>query len=102
VVKRKRKSESKATDHIGTYTFHGVDIEPTSNGEATGICPFCGKNKFYVNIKEGTFCCKSANTCGKTGNKYTFLQLFYDLSLSVTTLNHYKSLILYLLCLYRS
>jgi len=92
VVKRKRKSESKTTDHIATYTFHGVDIEPTSNGEATGICPFCGKNKFYVNIKEGTFCCKSANTCGKTGNKYTFLQLFYDLSLSVTTLNHYKRL----------
>ncbi len=86
------KKKIKEADHLATYTFHGVDIEPSSNGEATGTCPFCGKSKFYVNIKEGTFCCKSVNTCGKTGNKYTFLQLFYDLSLSVTTLSQYKSL----------
>jgi len=89
MVKRKIKKE---VNHLATYTFHGVDIEPSSNGEATGTCPFCGKDRFYVSIEEGTFCCKSVNTCGKTGNKYTFLQLFYDLSLSVTTLNQYKKL----------
>ena len=90
--KRRKSSKTKQVDHLATYTFHGVDISSGSNGEATGTCPFCGKNKFYVNIKEGTFCCKSANTCGKTGNKYTFLQLFYDLSLSITTPAQYKSL----------
>jgi len=88
VTKRTKSGE----DTLSTYTFHGVDILPGRNGQAVGICPFCGNDKFYVDKKEGLFDCKSLNSCGRSGNKYTFLQMFYETALEMTTVAKYKSL----------
>ena len=86
------KSKSKDIDHLVTYEFHGVEISPSSNGEAKGTCPFCGKDKFYINKKEGLFSCKSLNTCGVSGNKYTFLEELHKVALAGTEDADYKKL----------
>lgn len=48
-------------EKLKPYLFHGVNLNWTSGqqtGEATGQCPFCGReDKFTVNIETGQYRC---------------------------------------------
>jgi len=86
---------------LKTYKSHGVHFHESKDGESKALCPFCQDNAFTVNegkglgedgkpsTKGGMFKCWS---CGKSGNKYTFLQLYYDQCYDETSLAHYKIL----------
>lgn len=70
--------------HIRAFTFHGVDLEPTTNlPQYYGTCPFCDKErKFYVNSQDGLWDCK---VCGRKGNPHTFLEQLWEESDSRTS-----------------
>jgi len=58
---------------LATFEAHGfVEEEEVGEDNVRGVCPFCGKSKFYVNQATGQWDCKSGS-CGRTGNLLTFL-----------------------------
>jgi hypothetical protein len=57
------------------YLSLGLDFHHAEGDEQKTTCPFCKKNSLHVNKTNGLFHCKS---CTKSGNKYTFLQYYYD------------------------
>lgn len=75
--------------HIKTYVGLGVEFHDKDGVECRATCSFCHGDKMYINVAEGFFDCKS---CGKSGNKYTYMQALYDDHFSSTTKEHYKSL----------
>lgn len=78
-------------DHLKTYEHWGVEFKNRDSKEVEkkGSCPFCGGSALHVRSDEGMFHCK---TCEKQGNKYTFIQLYYDMWLETTTAKDYKKL----------
>lgn len=77
----KDASDTPAT--LKTFQSHGVDVDrQVENGEIKTDCPFCDGSAFFVNVEEGTFHCK---TCPMQGNKYVFLQLWFDRCYDKTT-----------------
>lgn len=56
---------------------HGFEPTGTTGSEVYGHCPFCGKEKFYVNKESGQWECK-AGKCSKNGNVTTFLDQIID------------------------
>jgi hypothetical protein len=74
--------------HLKAFAFHGVDIDCRSDSEeAIGECPFCGRDKkFYVNVNDGRWQCKScmAGTDKGGGNSVTFIRLLWEKSLAAT------------------
>lgn len=82
---------------LNTFRFHGIDVPKEVNGSHQAVvetCPFCGDERklFFISAKPknaGQFNCKK---CGLTGNRYVFLQLFYEHRLEETTDEHYKKL----------
>lgn len=75
--------------HLKTYETHGVEFTRVDGREHKAECPFCGKAALSVNQDEGFFKCWG---CSKGGNKYNFLQLYYDLRYTETTANQLKRL----------
>lgn len=72
------------------YLFHGLDLDPKPGGsEATGECPFCGKEgKFSINIETGQSHCWYCNVSpdGKSGmNVTTFMRLIHERSMQNTS-----------------
>lgn len=71
------------------YLFHGVDLDWRDGGkEASGECPFCGREKFSVDVTTGKWRCL---VCDESGNSSSFLRKlwkeshhtkFYRVSLS--------------------
>jgi hypothetical protein len=55
-------------------------------------CPFCGKNKFYVNVRTGEYKCHSENACGAKGNATTLVRWYYKERLGETADEHYRLL----------
>jgi hypothetical protein len=82
VTAKAKKATKDSPEHIRTFESHGISFHSSEGGEHKGECPFCNGKAFFVNEKEGMFHCK---TCPATGNKYTFLQLYYDQCFSKTT-----------------
>jgi hypothetical protein len=85
----KHASNGEAVDHIKTYETHGIDFYRVDGDEHKCECPFCGKKAMSVNAKEGFFKCWD---CSRSGNRYTFLQLFYDQCFDATTPAQLKKL----------
>ncbi len=75
--------------HLKTYYGLGVIFQTQDEPEIRASCSFCYNDKLFINAAEGFFDCKS---CGKNGNKYTYMQALYDKYFSETTAAHYKSL----------
>lgn len=67
---------------LRAYIFHGLDLDSTGKGEQVIDCPFCGKEKFSVNSKNGHWQCF---TCGEIGGVWKFLELLYKISDESTT-----------------
>ena len=77
-------------DNLTTFQCFGLDIKNGTDKEATSNCPFCDTdNKLFIRQDEGLFDCK---VCGASGNKYTFLQLWYTHCLDNTGSKQYQSL----------
>ena len=51
----------------------------TVGSEATLQCPFCGKDRFYINLETGAWLCQHKNSCGKRGNLFQLKQLLGDI-----------------------
>lgn len=75
--------------HLKTYLGLGVEFTDKGEAECRAVCSFCLKDSMYINVEEGFFDCKS---CGKSGNKYTYMQAMYDEHFNNTTTEHYKDL----------
>lgn len=68
--------------NLKPYQFHGVDLDDEGTKDATGDCPFCGKEgHFNVNVKSGLFRCL---VCDESGNPATFIQKLWDVSREAT------------------
>lgn len=60
------------------YVFHGLELSYRGTStEALGVCLFCDKLKFYVNVTNGLFHCK---VCGASGNSLTFVRKLWEVS----------------------
>lgn len=76
------KIESDTPKHLRPFIFHGVDLQwGEERSQATGECPFCGKNsKFYLGLEKGLWNCKSCGVGSENGggNIYTFLRILWE------------------------
>lgn len=93
-------SDEKSIDPLRAYKFHGLRFR-NADGEPQTDCPFCEKSgKFFVaavhkdhpdgrTSEPGMFLCQS---CGLSGNTYTFLKSLNRASLETTTDDEYKEL----------
>jgi ribosomal protein L37AE/L43A len=77
----------KEANPLAVYEFHGMDLQENSNGQAMGECPFCGKDKFSVSLKEDSlglwrcFVCNEGSENGKVikgGNPLTFVRKLWE------------------------
>lgn len=71
------------------FAAHGFEQVGESGDEVYGLCPFCGKNKFYINVRTGQFSCK---VCDEHGNMWTFLARVAEMHLANTSPEQYTSL----------
>ncbi len=90
----KLEAKSDIPVNLKPYLFHGLELH--RNGpEAIGEWPWCGSEKFSVNIEKGIWKCwvcnEGANEKGG-GNIYTFLSHLYKLSHEKTTESDYQEL----------
>jgi hypothetical protein len=81
----------KAHDYTRVFREFGVAFRGTnSSGEALAdACPWCGKDKFYVNAAKGVYHCKH---CDEKGNVTTYLTWLHREFLERTTNVHYIQL----------
>lgn len=85
----KTATKEETPDELRTYEFHGILFHGNEGEEHKGHCPFCGGKAFFVNQSTSKFHCK---TCPASGNKYNFLQLYYDYWYTRTTQAHFDKL----------
>ncbi len=75
-------------DPTRLFVAHGVVINnPDAAGELVGECPFCGKEKFYLDPATTKWSCFP---CNMSGNNYEFLRRVHALSLDATTVADYE------------
>ena len=72
-----------------TYKALGIVVQEEIDKELRCKCPFCGGTKLYINQDNGMFDCKH---CGKQGNKYTFINFWYEQYKAATDRKAFSSL----------
>jgi hypothetical protein len=90
----KQLREQREQDYSPIYKALGVEFRSDHNSAhevRARECPFCGKDKFYVNIRTGQYDCKSGE-CLQSGNHYTFLNWQHAQLLEMTTAEDYLAL----------
>jgi hypothetical protein len=91
-------SPSEKNKKVNNYArlFEAFGVSFISNGDPINLhaeaCPFCGGEKFAVNVSEGTYQCMNANRCGAKGNAYTFIRWVHETALEKTTDKDYRRL----------
>jgi hypothetical protein len=85
------KDDGKEHNYARIFEQFGVGFGAVSNsGEAVAEeCPFCGRDKFHLNIRSGLYHCKH---CNEKGNVTTFLTWLHKELLDATTEEHYAAL----------
>ncbi len=79
-------------EHDYTKVFSEFGVDFTVNGSAEAVadeCPWCGKDRFYLNVTTGQYHCKH---CGEKGNVTTYLTWAHRECLARTTDDHYRQL----------
>src|SRR5262249_12419400 len=71
------------------YEVLGIEFGRRSGDEAEGQCPFCDKDRFYVNVTNGLYHCKH---CGEEGNPTAYLTQLHKEALEATTPGQYSAL----------
>jgi hypothetical protein len=88
-----KKSNAKVKRQFqGLYELFGVELIISGNNGRAPECPFCGRDRFYVNVENGTYKCHSENNCGSQGNAYTFIRWWHREFLRSTTDEQYRRL----------
>jgi len=54
------------------FRQHGVSLIDAEGNQGQGVCPWCGKNKLFVNKENGLWDCK---TCSRKGNLEKFFEM---------------------------
>ncbi len=87
------KPGSNGKDYLPLFQWYGLDFKAngTDNVHADQ-CPFCEKDRFYLNRATGQYKCHSENTCGAKGNAYTFLRAIFEMCLERTSDEQYRQL----------
>lgn len=83
-VHREPPAASKNDGYIKFFRHYGVQLH-LDNKQLRGSCPFpdCHKDEhFYANYGTGQWDCKR---CTRSGNAYTFISLFHQACLDMTT-----------------
>jgi hypothetical protein len=90
-LSRNPRAEKPAANYARVYETLGVHFH--SNGDPVQLraeeCPFCFKEKFYVNRETGQYDCKQ---CGESGNVTKFLTHIHREYLVKTTTEDYRRL----------
>jgi hypothetical protein len=93
VVKARRgvNGDGKRHDFRRLYEALGLAFGDRLCGDEAEAeeCPYCGRDKFHVNVTDGQFHCKH---CGAEGNPTTYLTRLHAEVLSGTTAEHYSHL----------
>src|SRR5262249_25388450 len=80
----------KGSPILDLFKFFGYEFKVNGSAEALAeACPWCGKDKFHVNVDTGLYNCKP---CGESGNATTFLTWIHAEHLAQTTTEHYLTL----------
>jgi ribosomal protein L37AE/L43A len=76
------KLETDVPAKVKPYTFHGLDLHAQDETQWIGECPFCGKQKFSVNVERGVYRCFVCQTGAAKGggNAYTFMREIHRIS----------------------
>ncbi len=76
--------------HVKTYKCLDIRIKNDAGDELICDCQLCGaKDKLYIEKTEGFFNCK---VCGAEGNKYTYMNKWYEMHLGNTGRDEYNLL----------
>lgn len=70
---------------ITLFESHGFKKIKDSGGQIVGLCPFCRKEKFYINAENGKWDCK---VCGISGGFQSFITEIYAKLLKVFDKKH--------------
>lgn len=76
---------------IDVFEFHGLVTSRLRNSQVKTECPFCMKEKFYIEKSTGQYNCK---TCAASGNTYTFIRQLWQHSFDATSEEEYTSLVI--------
>jgi hypothetical protein len=63
---------------VRPYLALGFQKKASSGREWRGICPFCGRDKFYVNVENGLWSCK-AGACAREGNLTGYMKAYWQM-----------------------
>lgn len=79
---------------IKPYIFHGMDLSQSSGGQWVGECPFCSKDKFFVDEKKGLWNCRVCGTGNEKGggNSTVFIKKLWEIGLTATDASDYSEL----------
>jgi hypothetical protein len=83
-------SRSQVKDYTCVFETFGVSFGSVSGDNALAeTCPWCGKDRFYLNVTTGQYDCKK---CQAQGNITTYLTWLHRHFLDKTTNEHYLQL----------
>lgn len=84
-------SKCEQTDYSRLFEWFGISfgVNRTGSNVQADECPWCGKDRFYLNVESGQWDCKH---CTQGGNVTTFLTRIHRQYLDRTTPEHYLAL----------
>jgi hypothetical protein len=81
---------TRQQNYARIFEQFGVSFGPVNGCEAVAdACPWCGKDRFYLNVSTGQYDCKK---CGAKGNVTTYLTWLHRSFFETTTSEHYSQL----------
>lgn len=77
--------KKEVPDKIRPFRFYGLDLQKVSSTHYGGECPFCGKQKFSVEIETGRYRCFvcATGTDKGGGNVFTFIRSYHAACMEV-------------------
>lgn len=74
-------TNGKLRNYARVYETFGVGFTNNGSQALADECPFCGQNRFYLNVESGQYDCKK---CGEKGNPTTYLTWLHGQFLEAT------------------
>lgn len=80
-------------DNAAFFKAHGFTPKKTTGRKAEGTCPFCGKDKFNLNLEKGLWTC-FASGCHRSGNQISFYAQLNNVSnkVAVSAIKRYMGI----------
>lgn len=93
--KKSQKKKVKVPDGVRPYIFHGMNLDWENDDDPKDECPWCGKEKFSVNVASGLSRCLvcGISSDGSSGlNPMLFIRELHSLLRESTTSDMYDEL----------